>query len=574
MDLISNECKRQWKSKPTKTTDMPIEDATALIYNVNLSFNQYQMIRTICLPHDIQFPTKNNVRSHKSLYHPPVSSFELKSEVNLITLLTETATALIEISTDKLSKESDYKLTGKFGLDGSGAHKVRHQLIDTNAATNETPHLNQEKLNSFVLTCYCPLQLSCNETILWTNPVPNSTAYTRPVSLMRAMEDREVISVELDSHFDVIKQPFAIKLEDNTKVTCQTELSMVDGKMVGLLQGDTGAFCHYCHTTKTEANDIYHITNGFKITKDYNTCKVAWEKLSSGEIGYNSKERQGQCHEPIIKGSLFCFSVLHFKLRSLDFVQKILYHLVAGIKTWTEAGNNQRFIAASKQECINRIRASTGILIDTPNDIGGNTNSGPMADRFFSTNYRHEICSLIKNNEDRENYFKLLSLMNVMIKISQHVSTRRIKVENVRHLGEEIMLHLKNSFLNEKGESWINIIPSVHQFCAHCWELFTINDCLSIAKWSECPVESWNKHVRSFQSGTGSRSQQVSVKENIHDIFVRMLVSSHPSIASRRPRPSCSVCGEVGHTARSKQHRATDASLLTDDETQFESFFE
>ena len=94
-------------------------------------------------------------------------------------------------------------------------------------------------------------------------------------------------------------------------------------------------------------------------------------------------------------------------------------------------------------------------------------------------------------------------------------------------------IFLKNSFLNEKGESWINIIPSVHQMCAHAWELFSMNDSSSISKWSESPVESWNKHVRSFQSGTSSRAQQVSVKENIHDIFVRMLISSHPSIASK-----------------------------------------
>ena len=94
---------------------------------------------------------------------------------------------------------------------------------------------------------------------------------------------------------------------------------MVDGKMVSLLQGDSGAFCHMCHTSRADANDVTTISNGFKITKDYDSCKVAWDKLSSGEISYNSKERQGQCHEGILQSDLFCFSVLHFKLRTLDF---------------------------------------------------------------------------------------------------------------------------------------------------------------------------------------------------------------------------------------------------------------
>ena len=132
----------------------------------------------------------------------------------------------------------------------SGSHKVRHQLINKNNAVIETPHLVKEKYNTFLLTCYCPLELSANGTILWSNPVPNSTAYTRPVSLARAVEDRDIISTELEMHFDVIKQPFSVLLDSGSTVTCHTELSMVDGKMVGLLQGDTGAFCHYCHKTK------------------------------------------------------------------------------------------------------------------------------------------------------------------------------------------------------------------------------------------------------------------------------------------------------------------------------------
>ena len=84
------------------------------------------------------------------------------------------------------------------------------------------------------------------------------------------------------------------------------------------------------------------IADGFNITKDYESCKTAWQKLVDGDITYKSTERQGQCHEPIVKSSLFCFSVLHFKLRTLDFVQKILYHLVAGVKTWSEGGTSQR----------------------------------------------------------------------------------------------------------------------------------------------------------------------------------------------------------------------------------------
>ena len=99
-----------------------------------------------------------------------------------------------------------------------------------------------------------------------------------------------------------------------------------------------------------------------------------------------------------------------------------------------------------------------------------------------------------------------------------------------------------------------------------------MNDGNSIGKWSESPVESWNKHVRSYQSGSSCRSRQVSVKHNIHDIFVRMLVSSHPIIASKRPRPACSICGDIGHTSRSKRHK--EFGPMAEEDARLESFFQ
>ena len=84
----------------------------------------------------------------------------------------------------------------------------------------------------------------------------------------------------------------------------------------------------------------------------------------------------------------------------------------------------------------------------------------------------------------------------------------------VQKVGIEIIFHIKNSFLNHKGESWVMIIPSVHQVCAHAGELFKINagKSISISVWSESPVESWNKYVRLYQSGVSARARQSSIK--------------------------------------------------------------
>ena len=51
-----------------------------------------------------------------------------------------------------------------------------------------------------------------------------------------------------------------------------------------------------------------------------------------------------------------------------------------------------------------------------------------------------------------------------------------------------------------------------------------------------------------------ARARQSSIKDNLKDVLSRMLIESHPKVASLKPRPSCNICGEIGHTARSSLH--------------------
>ena len=81
---------------------------------------------------------------------------------------------------------------------------------------------------------------------------------------------------------------------------------------------------------------------------------------------------------------------------------------------------------------------------------------------------------------------------------------------------------------------WVRVSPSVHQMLAHNWELFEMMNGSPIARWSESGLEAWDKHIRNFQSGARCRACQNSVKNNIQDIFVRMLITSAPAIATAR----------------------------------------
>ena len=92
-------------------------------------------------------------------------------------------------------------LVSKAGMDGSGSHRARHQRVDKAKSLEENPHLDPDAYKNYLLTCLCPLELKSakedgTETVIWKNSSPNGMSYTRPLSLIRAAESREVIEDE------------------------------------------------------------------------------------------------------------------------------------------------------------------------------------------------------------------------------------------------------------------------------------------------------------------------------------------------------------------------------------------
>ena len=118
----------------------------------------------------------------------------------------------------KISSIVKNGVTGKFGIDGSGTHKVRHQLVNELLSLLENPHLDPKKTSSFLLSGYCPLKITClhgdEENVVWRNPLPNSTVFARPVSLTRC-KDREIIEAEMAGPFEIIKDYFLKEFEFN-----------------------------------------------------------------------------------------------------------------------------------------------------------------------------------------------------------------------------------------------------------------------------------------------------------------------------------------------------------------------
>ena len=91
--------------------------------------------------------------------------------------------------------------------------------------------------------------------------------YARPVALIWTKEERDVLEAEIPSWTPYLKDYEGEALVNGNiiKVQYKNNWSVCDGKMVDLIQGDSGAICHLCTTSRNSGNDIAVIEEVFKI---------------------------------------------------------------------------------------------------------------------------------------------------------------------------------------------------------------------------------------------------------------------------------------------------------------------
>ena len=110
--------------------------------------------------------------------------------------------------------------------------------------------------------------------------------------------------------------------------------------------------------------------------------------------------------------------------------------------------------------------------------------------------------------------------------------------------------------------------------CAHSWQLFEMCNDVALSAYSEQAQEHWNKHVRSFKSGSSARARQHSIKDNLKDVMARMLQVTHPVVVAKRRKIKCTVCGQLGHTSRSKLFHSTSQFSVGEDDQLIKAIYE
>lgn len=224
-------------------------------------------------------------------------------------------------------------MISKWGFDGSGG-QARYKQAFRDGTDSDA---------QMFLTCLVPLQLICSDTkkLIWENPRPNSTRSYRPIRFQFKKETPETIIMEKKYIED---QVFNLQMTSIANVTIKHELilSMVDGKVCNSLTNTTATQkCFICGVLPTNMNDIESVIQR----------SVKEEALSFG------------------------ISPLHARIRFYECLLHIAYRL--DLKKWQVRGDENKTLVASRKRSIqDKFRSQLGLLVDFPQQGGGNTNDG------------------------------------------------------------------------------------------------------------------------------------------------------------------------------------------------------
>ena len=108
--------------------------------------------------------------------------------------------------------------------------------------------------------------------------------------LLREKENRESVLEHFKPYIDAahdMETPSKFNISDiEIDLPVDSGLSVIDGKIVKIIQVDSGSFCHYCKVTKNQGNDITCILQGFNLGKTVDEMKATWGNIEEGNISY------------------------------------------------------------------------------------------------------------------------------------------------------------------------------------------------------------------------------------------------------------------------------------------------
>jgi hypothetical protein len=264
----------------------------------------------------------------------------------------------------------------KFGLDGSGGHKIYHQQ-------------NAAQTNNLVLAMLAPLSITQEDnTPVYTELYPNAATVQRPLAVQVGKETIENLQAfgPITRELAELKKEKLVLHFNGHSLTVEVDfvMSALDRKAADALSGCGGAYCDLCELSKDECHCAENVPL-FSVTRSLDQTKQIAEghlnedgKVSTKPGDYST--RKGVTKVPITEHPITSVQTLHSLLRSFDWLKKVAILLRSGsdltsklsgdhegkYSLWSESKFRRdiSFIKESKKEIQQHLIDQTGIKVD------------------------------------------------------------------------------------------------------------------------------------------------------------------------------------------------------------------
>ena len=456
------------------------DKALALMIRLNLSRSGYQYLREEAIDSGANlYPSYKLIQEAKERCYPqPRSINEQGASVPMQSLLNHTASRITNLVEKYLieNKIGEVVLVGKYGFDGSSGQSIYKQTF-TGDVFDES---------SIFIASFVPLTLmdKSKKIHIWTNPVPSSPIFCRPIKFIYKKETPELINEYHDCIGNEVKSlqshSYRINEHHSVKITFDLCLTMIDGKVsTQLSEAKSASTCQICLAVPTEMNDL--------------------RKLEKRPI---KKE--------MLKLGL---STLHCWIRCMEFILHVSYRLP--FKKWQVRSENKQTYNDEKLRIQKEIRKQLGLNIDMPLPGGsGTSNDGNTARTFFKeSRIVSEITKIDKT---------LIDELGIILRtMSSGFSIDPIKFKQYTEATLNNYLRLY---------PWFYLPVTVHKILIHGADVIS-EMLLPIGFMSEEAQETKNKEVRKNREHF---TRKFSRAQTIDDLHRRLLVSSDPIISSLR----------------------------------------
>ena len=516
---------------------------TALnIYNLcDFGRSTYNQFRKTLLHNKVQiFPPWHRLRYQQKLITPTVLDLpapHVGKFLPLMISLRNTLSRLLEMFTDetldKLAASGEpNKLFLKFGVDGSGGHKIYDQA-------------NNVQTSSLILYVYCVLKIVCEGETVWEEARPNRACNQRPLALQLGKETVEALKLidVFNEDIEKIQEEFLVEVKGRSIIfKAECPAGSFDRKAANLLLGCGGAYCDVCTYSKLDCRNREVIQNGIPMNRDIHESRSIFDELqtTNGTIRKSPDDystRKGITTRLLLMGNMHSIQILHSGLRIFDlWMNKLI------VASKCSPLNNISYDVA-KAQLQRRILEETSIRWDFPNAGGGTSTTGKTVHRLLL--HRETRESVIEDDDIpfgiQTNLKKFGENISVILRVIN--SKQKIDVTHFREFCTNTYI-----FFLEKFES-VSVSNTLHKVLAHSPEMIERNDGFGLGSLDESGLEANHKIVRTIRTKLSRKTSQDS---NLLDVFNRLHVGSDPQVVNVKTSTNskCSNCGSDTHIKR------------------------